>query len=118
VPATRRAAGFAVNIFLIHALGDIISPFLIGHLAVWLGEPAVRASPLGLLLARLGAVPVASLDGHFQTNLTAGMLVVVPMLALGALFFLLGSRHLAADQERARRLGGGDGDGGYGVALH
>ena len=116
VPATRRAAGFAVNIFLIHALGDIISPFLIGHLSVWLGEPAVRASPLGLLLSRLGAVPVASQDGQFQTNLTAGMLVVVPMLALGALFFLIGSRHLPGDQERARRLGGGE--GGRGIVPH
>ena len=30
VPATQRAAGFALSIFLIHAFGDIISPPLIG----------------------------------------------------------------------------------------
>jgi hypothetical protein len=33
------------------------------------------------------------------------MLSVVPVLALGCLFFLLGSRHLAADMERAESSG-------------
>jgi hypothetical protein len=36
-----------------------------------------------------------------MTNLTIGMLAVVPMLVLGCLFFLLGSKFLARDQERA-----------------
>jgi hypothetical protein len=36
-------------------------------------------------------------------NLAAGMLLVIPMLALGAFFFLLGSRHLAQDEDHARR---------------
>ena len=107
VPANLRAAGFAINIFLIHMLGDISSPILIGHLADWLGRPAVHASALGQFLDRLGAVPVHAQGGTCQTNLTAGMLLVVPMLALGAIFFLFGSRHLAADQERTRQLGGG-----------
>ena len=31
----------------------------------------------------------------------------IPMLVLGGLFFLLGSRYLVQDQERARQPGGG-----------
>jgi hypothetical protein len=35
------------------------------------------------------------------------MLTVAPVLALGCLFFLVGSRHLPSDQERARKPSGG-----------
>ena len=104
VPANQRAAGYAVTIFLIHMLGDISSPILIGYLSEWLGRPSVAASPLGRTLASLGAVALPGQNG--PTNLTAGLLLVVPMLALGALFFYLGSRHLGRDQERAAQLGG------------
>ena len=104
VPATQRAAGYAVSIFLIHLFGDISSPILIGTIADILGRPEVAESPIGRTLASLGALPVDSLTG--PTNLTAGLLLVAPMLALGAIFFLLGSRYLPADQERARRTRG------------
>lgn len=33
-----RAAGFAINIFVIHALGDVISPVIIGLLNDWYGD--------------------------------------------------------------------------------
>ncbi len=33
IPASERAAAFALNIFIIHALGDAISPYLIGKIA-------------------------------------------------------------------------------------
>jgi MFS family permease len=33
-----RAAGFALNIFIIHALGDVISPVIIGFLNDWYGD--------------------------------------------------------------------------------
>lgn len=102
VPANRRAAGYAVSIFLIHVFGDISSPNLIGYIADHFGKPSVAASPLGRMFASLGAHPVG------ETNLTLGMLSVVPVLALGSLFFLLGSRHLPHDQERARQAGGSD----------
>ena len=46
------------------------------------------------------------------TNLTVGMLSVVPVLALGALFFLLGSRHLPADQDRVQTTAAGRGGTG------
>ncbi len=33
-----RAAGFALNIFIIHALGDVISPVIVGFLNDWYGD--------------------------------------------------------------------------------
>lgn len=114
VPANQRAAGYALNIFLIHLLGDISSPVLIGWVSDRLGRAGVAESALGRFLAGIGAVPVQTPTG--ARNLTAGMLLVIPMLAVGALFFLLGSRHLGPDAERARKLGGGDTGGP--IALH
>jgi MFS transporter, Spinster family, sphingosine-1-phosphate transporter len=102
VPANRRATGYAVSIFLVHVFGDISSPVFIGVVAKLFGSPSLAGSPLGRALEALGARPV---DG---TNLTVGMLSVVPVLAIGSLLFLLGSRHLPDDQERARLAGGGE----------
>lgn len=96
VPANRRAAAYAVNIFLIHLLGDISSPILIGAISEYCGRREVIDSEIGGLLAFLGARTT-----HRQ-NLTAGMLAVVPVLGLGALFFLIGSRFLGRDEDRAR----------------
>ena len=96
VPARQRAAGYALSTFLIHLFGDISSPILIGVLSVQLGKAVVAATPAGRYLAALGALPVG------KTNLTAGMLAVIPVLALGCLFFLRGTRDLPADQDRAR----------------
>ena len=60
LPASVRATGTAVNVFLIHALGDAISPTLIG--------------------ARTDALQKAGADpGH---ALAAGMLIVVPALVI------------------------------------
>jgi MFS family permease len=101
VPANRRAAGYATSIFLLHLLGDISSPNLIGAVSDWFGKPSVAQSWLGHLAASLGAVPVR------RGNLTLGMLTVAPVLAIGCLFFLIGSRHLQNDQERARKFSGG-----------
>ena len=116
VPANRRAAGYALNIFLIHLLGDISSPILIGMVSDRLGRPDVTESALGRLLSALGASPVMTPTG--PKNLTAGMLLVIPMLAVGAVFFLKGARHLGPDADRARKLGVGGVDEGVAVALH
>lgn len=102
VPANQRASGYALSIFLIHLFGDISSPILIGYISDLFGKPSVASSFIGDFLARIGASPVDA------KNLTAGMLSVVPVLALGCLFFLLGSRYLAADQDRARKASGGE----------
>jgi predicted MFS family arabinose efflux permease len=51
-PAAMRAMAFAVNIFLIHALGDAISPALIGLLSDRFGlANALLLAPAALLLA-------------------------------------------------------------------
>ncbi|HWE36777.1 MAG TPA: MFS transporter [Isosphaeraceae bacterium] len=110
VPPSRRSAGFALSIFLLHLYGDIPSPPLIGELADWLGRPEARASAIGRSFEALGAVPVPAANGEGLTNLTAGMLLIVPVLALGSLAFWWGSRHLVRDEDRARALGGLDFD--------
>ena len=110
VPANQRAAAFALGIFLIHLFGDISSPILIGFLSDWFGRPTISKSPVGIMLEQLGATPVNS------KNLTAGILSVIPMLVVGSIFFFFGSRHLAADQDRARHLS--EGPEAESFALH
>ena len=106
VPGARRAMGFAVSIFLLHLFGDIPSPPLIGAMADKLGEPGASATALGGFFERLGAMPVS--DGHGMTNITAGMLIIVPVLLIGSLCFFLGSIALPRDQARAEAEGGDD----------
>ncbi len=99
VPANQRAAGYALYIFLIHIFGDISSPILLGAISKLFGKTGFVESPVGRLFASIGAHPVGA------TNLTVAMLSVVPVLAFGCFFFLLGSRHLAEDMERAGSRG-------------
>jgi MFS family permease len=107
VPANRRAAGYALCIFLVHLFGDISSPLLIGYISDQFGKPLLMASKLGQFLDSIGAKPVPSADGH-PANLTVGMLAVVPMLILASFFYFRGSGSLAADQERAKPESGDD----------
>ncbi len=100
VPANRRAAGYAAFIFLIHLFGDISSPILLGWISDYFGKPPLADSFLGKFFSSIGAAPVD------QTNLSVAMLAVMPVLALGVGFFLVGSRHLPGDQERAQNVGG------------
>ena len=66
-----RASAFALNIFIIHALGDVISPPLIGWISDMTG---------GNMNAGFGAVSLA--------------------IFLSGVFWLLGSKHLARDTAR------------------
>ena len=99
VPANRRATAYATFIFFIHLFGDISSPVIPGMdlRAVWQAKRG--RSPIGQFFASIGAGPVG------DTNLTVAMLSVAPVLALGCVFFLLGSRYLPADQEKVRLRG-------------
>jgi MFS family permease len=65
-----RASAFALNIFVIHALGDVISPPLIG----W----------------------ITDLNGG---NMNAGFAVVVIAIFLSGVFWMLGAKFLAKDTE-------------------
>jgi MFS family permease len=109
VPARKRASGFALYIFLIHVFGDISSPLILGWVSTFFGSPAVADSWLGRFFASIGASPVG------DENLTVAMLVVGPVLVLGAVFFLLGSRYLPRDQERVQRE---DGNSAVQTFLH
>lgn len=52
VSPVRRAMGFAINIFAIHALGDAISPAIIGFLSdCWGLSRALLITPLAVLIA-------------------------------------------------------------------
>ncbi len=92
VPADRRASGYALYIFLIHVFGDISSPLILGAISIFFGMPAVARTIVGRFFAAIGAAPVG------RENLTVAMLVVGPVLALGAIFFLVGSHFLESDQ--------------------
>jgi len=70
-----RAAAFALNILVIHAFGDVISPVIIGLLSDWL-----------------------------QAINKAFLLVGLMFLVAGVLW-LLGARHLERDTARSSHLG-------------
>jgi MFS family permease len=77
---TIRGAAFAINILLIHLLGDIPSPLLMGGIS-----DLVRRSGQGV---------------DMKLSLFWGLAITLPAMALSGLFFCLGARHLEADQER------------------
>ncbi len=72
MPPTLRASAFAVNVFMIHALGDAVSPTLMGwisensHLGVAVAFTAVPIAVGGLLLIR-GARWVTALPNGLRT---------------------------------------------------
>src|SRR5262249_6643452 len=76
-----RAAAFAVNIFVIHFLGDIPSPYVIGAISDW-------ARGLGL---------------DAKHGLFWGLAITVPAMVLSGIFFCLGAPHLEEDQETVLR---------------
>ena len=76
-PPSIRASAFAINIFVIHILGDAISPPLIGLVS-------------GLMR-----------DGHGQDNMNAGFLCVSAALLVSGAFWLAAAKYLARDTERA-----------------
>ena len=99
VPANRRAAGYALFIFLIHLLGDISSPILLGGISDLFGSSAVVNSSLGHFLPSIGAGPTADENGQ-MTNLTVAMLAVGPVLLLGSVLFLSRLADLPGDKDR------------------
>jgi len=74
-----RAAAFALNILVIHFLGDIPSPWLMGAVSD---------------LTRQGTTEEAK-----QLGLFWGMAITIPAMLASGVLFCLGARHLEADQE-------------------
>jgi len=86
-----RATGFALNIFVIHALGDAISPTVIGGIA--------------------DATATVNEQGRSIGNMNAGFAFVSLMILVGGVLWLWGTRYLKEDTELApRRLDGSDDD--------
>jgi MFS family permease len=78
-----RAAAFAVNTFLIHFLGDIPSPYIMGAVSD--------------LTRHFGWVP------DLKTSLFWGLAVTLPAMVASGVFFCLGVPHLEKDQEAVLR---------------
>jgi MFS family permease len=93
VMPNMRSAAYAISTFVIHFLGDIWSPTLMGWVADFFGHDDAMASSFGQILAAIGALPTARPDRDPE-NLTAGMLVVVPAVFLAGVVLLAGARHL------------------------
>ncbi|MFN4259927.1 MAG: spinster family MFS transporter [Gemmataceae bacterium] len=85
-PAVRGSA-FALNIFLIHAFGDAISPFVIGAVADTIANP-MRGEGVADHVAK-----AAGLDG--------GFILVSVLVLVGGAAWLYGARYLQRDTELA-----------------
>ncbi len=94
VAPNMRATAYAVAILLTHLLGDMWSPALIGWVASTCGQPDTMASLVGQALASIGAVPTQAVAGGAPENFVAGLLIVVPAVAMAGLVLLAGARHL------------------------
>lgn len=93
VAPNLRSAAYAAGIFVMHFLGDIWSPALIGYVSDLFGKPDTMATPWGRAAAAIGAVPTV-IEGGKPENLLAGLLVVVPAIILSGIVLLSGARHL------------------------
>ena len=93
VTPNMRASALAIATLLMHLLGDIWSPSLIGWVADYCGKPDTMATSFGRMLASMGALPTPQEDGSMQ-NLLAGLLITVPAIAISGVVFLAGARHL------------------------
>ena len=80
-----RATAFALNILVVHALGDAISPALMGNIA-----DRVRATS--------GITDPAQANAH---SLTFAFLLAGFAIVASGIVWLIGSRHLARDTELA-----------------
>jgi MFS family permease len=93
VAPNMRSAAYAVTLFAVHVLGDIWSPPLIAWVADTFGQRDSMSTPLGQVLASIGAVPTRVAEGSPE-NWVAGLLVVIPALVLSGVVLLSGARHL------------------------
>jgi MFS family permease len=94
VAPNMRAAAYAAGILVMHFLGDIWSPWLIGATADYFGQPDIMLTSIGKTLQGLGAVPMVPKGRTNPENLVAGLLIVVPAVVLSGIVLLAGARHL------------------------
>ena len=87
-PPLLRPMAFAITIFVIHALGDAISPWIIGGIAD--SFPFERTTTIDGqdIVEKVG-------------NLNAGFVAVSVMYFLAGVFWILGAKHLETDTKKA-----------------
>jgi MFS family permease len=85
------ACGSALSVT--HLLGDVWSPGLMGWVAAVFGQTDTMATPLGKVLAALGATPKV-IAGRDPENLSAAFLILLPVLAIAAVVLFAGAWHL------------------------
>jgi MFS transporter, Spinster family, sphingosine-1-phosphate transporter len=90
-PPGIRAAAFAVNIFLIHALGDAFSPFVIG----WVNEAFSNTIEIHPGIKEAGAA-----GRMFLGNMNVGFYLMSAMVLISGLLWLWGARYLERDTAR------------------
>ena len=93
VQPNLRAAAYSIAIFVVHFLGDIWSPSLIGKVSDLFGDAEMMAGRLGRVLNSIGAVPTQS-NNQPPENIVAGLFVVIPALVVSGFLLLTGSRYL------------------------
>ena len=67
---SMRAAAFALNILVIHALGDVISPVIIGLLSDWFQDIGSAFLVVGLMFLVAAALWLAGVR-HLQRDMDA-----------------------------------------------
>ena len=87
-PPLLRPMAFAITIFIIHALGDAISPWIIGGIADNFSFERTIAIDGQDVIEKVG-------------NLNAGFVAVSVMYFLAGVFWLLGAKHLETDTQKA-----------------
>jgi MFS transporter, Spinster family, sphingosine-1-phosphate transporter len=93
VQPNLRAAAYAIALFVVHILGDIWSPSLIGKVSDLFGDAKTMNGVAGRALHSIGAVPT-QVAGLPPENIVAGLLVVVPALLLSGILLFTGARYL------------------------
>ncbi len=101
VMPNMRGVACAVALAATVLLGNIWSPSLMGWIADTFGQPDTMATPFGRALAAIGAVPRAQ-PGHDPENLTAALLIAVPVLLIAGVVLLSGARHLPREMALMR----------------
>ena len=90
-PPAIRAAAFAVNIFLIHALGDAFSPFMIG----WVNEAFSNPDTI-----HPGIKAAGQAGRMFSGNMNVGFYLMSAMVLISGVLWLWGAKYLERDTRR------------------
>ncbi|XP_065571062.1 protein spinster-like [Artemia franciscana] len=102
VVPTRRATSTALNIFVSHALGDCISPYLIGLVSDAL-KPIVGGSVFLQPLNNNDECASSSLDPNDFTSLQYAMYITVIVTVLAGAFALYSALFFEKDKDKADR---------------